>query len=189
MGRDYLYLYMADGPLDERGLEGAFSSFDVPFRLEKETPTSGIVYAGSDFFLPLSSALMAMRDDLGHNLSFLRSHLDTPLARKLVREGLSYFPNSAFFPSDVLLREFYYQDFSSIPLLRQDFSGLDRETYLTAIAYLRSGLDAKKAAEAIFVHRNTFSYRLQKFVEATGIDPRDYHNALLIELYEAYGRK
>ena len=164
--RDFVYLYRSEGPLDHVALEGALSSLGVPFRLERESNTSGLVYA-----------------------SFLRSHADTPLSRKLIVEGLSYFPNSAFFPSDVLLREFYYRDYSSLPLLRGEFSGLDREIYLTAIAYLRSGLDAIKAAEAIYVHRNTFNYRLNKFVEATGIDPRDYHNALLIELYEAYGRK
>ena len=187
--RDFVYLYRSEGSLDHLALEGALSSLGVPFRLERESNTSGLVYASKDLFMPLHSSLMAIRDDLGTTLSFLRSHADTPLSRKLIVEGLSYFPNSAFFPSDVLLREFYYRDYSSLPLLRGEFSGLDREIYLTAIAYLRSGLDAIKAAEAIYVHRNTFNSRLNKFVEATGIDPRDYHHALLIELYEAYGRK
>ncbi len=186
---EFVYLYRSEEPLPRGGLARALEALGVGFRLEEESPTEGVVYAGSGFFMPLSSSLMAIRDDLGTTLSFLRSHRDDPLARKLMKEGLAYFPNSAFFLVDVLLREFYYQDFSSLPLLKSEFSGLEREIYLTAIAYLRSGLDAKAAAEAIYVHRNTFSYRLNKFIAATGLDPRDYHNALLIELYEAFGKR
>ncbi|MGN1075804.1 MAG: helix-turn-helix domain-containing protein, partial [Candidatus Enteromonas sp.] len=39
------------------------------------------------------------------------------------------------------------------------------------------------SAQTLFVHRNTFLYRLNKFIELTNLDIRDYHNALLLELY------
>lgn len=187
--REFAYLYLSDGPIRREDLKSALSSLGIDYRLDVESPSSGIVYAASSLFPLLESSMMAFREDLGCNIAFLRSHRDTPLSRKLVREGLSYFPNCAFFPCDVLMREFFYQDFSSLPLLRAEFSGLDQETYRTALSYLRSGMDAKMAAEAIYVHRNTFSYRLNKFVEITGIDPRDYHNALLIEVYEAFAHR
>ncbi|MBP5090998.1 MAG: helix-turn-helix domain-containing protein [Bacilli bacterium] len=33
------------------------------------------------------------------------------------------------------------------------------------------------------MHRNTFNYRLNRFVESTGVDVRYYHNALLLDYY------
>ena len=54
---------------------------------------------------------------------------------------------------------------------------------LTAGTYLRCGLDASLAANKLIVHRNTFNYRLNAFIARTGLDIRDYHNALLLELY------
>jgi DNA-binding PucR family transcriptional regulator len=44
-------------------------------------------------------------------------------------------------------------------------------------------LDATLSAKRLFVHRNTFLYRLNRFIELTNLDIRDYHNALFLELY------
>ena len=49
-----------------------------------------------------------------------------------------------------------------------------------AVALARRGL---LASEALFVHRNTFNYRLNAFIRESGLDIRDYHNALLLEIY------
>ncbi|HBB05327.1 MAG TPA: hypothetical protein DCZ41_01870, partial [Firmicutes bacterium] len=38
-------------------------------------------------------------------------------------------------------------------------------------------------AETLYIHRNTFNYRLNAFIEKTGLDIREYHNALLLEFY------
>ena len=35
-------------------------------------------------------------------------------------------------------------------------------------------------AQKLYLHRNTVNYRLQKFIEQSGLDIRDYHNAQLL---------
>jgi DNA-binding PucR family transcriptional regulator len=41
----------------------------------------------------------------------------------------------------------------------------------TLRAYAGCDLNARRAAEALFVHRNTVLYRLQRVTELTGLDP------------------
>jgi DNA-binding PucR family transcriptional regulator len=53
---------------------------------------------------------------------------------------------------------------------------------LTAKAFIDAGLNATRAAVKLYVHRNTFNYRLDKFIEQTGLDIRDYHHAFYFKL-------
>lgn len=52
--------------------------------------------------------------------------------------------------------------------------------------HLETGQRVEQTASAMFVHQNTVRYRLSRFVELTGIDPRDPHHAL--ELWWALQR-
>ncbi|MGY4102881.1 PucR family transcriptional regulator [Nocardia sp. R16R-3T] len=47
-------------------------------------------------------------------------------------------------------------------------------------AHLRHGSDRKAAAARLHVHPNTFSYRLRRIAELTGIDPADPNNSRLL---------
>ncbi|WP_433761598.1 PucR family transcriptional regulator [Nocardia sp. CA-135398] len=47
-------------------------------------------------------------------------------------------------------------------------------------AHLRYGSDRKAAAARLHVHPNTFSYRLRRIAELTGIDPTDPNNSRLL---------
>lgn len=47
-------------------------------------------------------------------------------------------------------------------------------------AHIRHGLDRKPAAAALHVHPNTFSYRLRRVAELTGIDPTDPSGSRLL---------
>ncbi|MFB8282899.1 PucR family transcriptional regulator [Nocardia colli] len=47
-------------------------------------------------------------------------------------------------------------------------------------AHLRHGSDRKAAAAEIHVHPNTFSYRLRRIAELTGIDPTEPHDSRLL---------
>jgi DNA-binding PucR family transcriptional regulator len=89
--------------------------------------------------------------------------------------------------SDILMKEFSFGDFSSLPLLSQEFKAVPHELLLTAGAFLRCGLNASLAAETLIIHRNTFNYRLAQFIDITQLDIRDYHNALLLEIYFQLG--
>lgn len=58
---------------------------------------------------------------------------------------------------------------------------LDSPHLLEALdAHLRHGSDRKAAAAEIHVHPNTFSYRLRRIAELTGVDPADPHDSRLL---------
>ena len=108
---------------------------------------------------------------------------------KSLREALSAFPNKVVHMSDLILNEISYGDYSSLSFLKASFRDLPSEVALTASAYLRYGLDASLASDALYIHRNTFLYRLEKFKSLTGMDIRDYHDALLYEIYSGLLKK
>lgn len=178
------YLFLFSSPIDKGvfldallgvGIEESQVSFD--------SPTRGEIIEESDSFPDLESILMPLHEDLGISLCLLCCHQNTSFEQKLLLEALAYFPNQALFPSDVILKEISFGNYSSFYPLTLLFKDVPREWMMTAGTYLRCGLDASLSARHLFIHRNTFNYRLEKFIEKTGLDIRDYHNALLLELY------
>ena len=63
------------------------------------------------------------------------------------------------------------------------FSKLDDEILKTIYFFLDNNLNALKTARDLFVHRNTLSYRLNKFHYLTGVDIRTTQSASLIHSY------
>ena len=148
-----------------------FASFEAPARIA-----------------PLLDDLMRdMHDDLGFQLVLLAVHQRTSFEEKLLQNALRFLPNRCCFPTDVIMRELSFGDFSSFAGLMKLFKDVHTDLLMTVGMYLRCGLDACLSARKLAIHRNTFNYRLNAFVEKTGLDIRDYHNALLLELYFALG--
>ncbi|WP_353856246.1 helix-turn-helix domain-containing protein [Bacillus sp. Bos-x628] len=54
---------------------------------------------------------------------------------------------------------------------------LDREVSRTLKTYMQCNLNASQAAKALYVHRNSLQYRIDKFIERTGIDIRHFTEA------------
>ncbi|MUK90062.1 hypothetical protein GMD78_16950 [Ornithinibacillus sp. L9] len=63
----------------------------------------------------------------------------------------------------------------------KDFA-TDQELLQTIEVFLESNLNISVAAKKLYMHRNSLQYRLDKFYEATGIDVRDFHQALTVYL-------
>lgn len=177
------YLFMANAPINVRSFVEAISSSGVEHEISFFDDRSGDIVSDENFYTYIDQIMVPLHEDLGSAISVLVSHEDSPFSRKLLKEAVAYYPNRTLFMTDVLMKEMSFGDYSSFTTLRSLFKGIDHELMLTVGEYLRSGLDASKAAERLFVHRNTFNYRLNKFIEVTNLDVRDYHNALLLELY------
>ena len=101
----------------------------------------------------------------------------------LAENHLAFFPREVIHPSDILFKRISFADFGFYPNFKDYFSHINPELLETAGAYLRCGCNGLKAADALCVHRNTFNYRLSAFITASGLDIRDYHNALLLEIF------
>ena len=176
------YLFKASSAFDRIAFEDILSDIGVE-GVDYSSPTEGSFVADAKKVAELVPLLSVLRDDLGISISFLVSHDFGALEKKLLSEAFAYYPNQALGPTDVILKEMAFGDYSSYPLIKARFEGVPHELMLTAGTYLRCGLDGILAAKCLFVHRNTFLYRLNQFIERTNLDIRDYHNALFLELY------
>ncbi len=178
------YLFLSNIPVSKKPFETALKGLGIDLEtLTYYSPYEGELILPKESYSSISSVMLPLREDLGGSISFLATHDRGELSKKLLKDALAYFPNQAVFPTDVLMKEMSFADYTSIPLLSSCFSRLDHELLLTAGTYLRCGLDASLSAKELFIHRNTFNYRLNSFIEETNLDIRDYHNALLLEIY------
>jgi hypothetical protein len=182
-----VYLFLADSAIDKESFNNALSGPSIPFDVTFYSDRSGFISSDDKFYGYLDGILLPLHDDLGLTLSILAAHRDGPLEEKCLKEAIGYYPNQARFVADLLMKELSFGDYSSLPLLSAEFKGVPHELLLTAGTYLRCGLDASLAAQQLFIHRNTFNYRLSSFIDKTGLDIRDYHNALLLELFFQLG--
>ncbi|OZM56348.1 hypothetical protein CIB95_13115 [Lottiidibacillus patelloidae] len=58
----------------------------------------------------------------------------------------------------------------------------DEELLHTLKVYMKENLNVSEAAKKLYIHRNSLQYRLDKFSEKTGIDIRDFENAVNVYL-------
>ena len=90
--------------------------------------------------------------------------------------------NFIYMAKDHILKEDFYN--TSIYILKKYDNKNSSELYKTLYIYLKNNHSMTKAAEEMFIHRNTLRYRLEKIVEIIGIDLDEADNSF--KLYYAY---
>jgi DNA-binding PucR family transcriptional regulator len=68
-------------------------------------------------------------------------------------------------------------------------SQLRQDVRLTLATYLETAPTIEACARELFVHVNTVRYRLRGVLEATGLDPFDPKDALILRLGVMYERQ
>lgn len=58
----------------------------------------------------------------------------------------------------------------------------DPELYTTIKVFLENNLNASLTAKKLFIHRNTLQYRLDKFIDKTGVQLKDFYGAFTVFL-------
>jgi carbohydrate diacid regulator len=73
---------------------------------------------------------------------------------------------------------------TQVELAKHLLTPLDAEPELlsTLVMFFANDCSPNRAAEALFVHRNTLTYRLEKIAALTGLDPRSFDDAVQIRL-------
>lgn len=59
---------------------------------------------------------------------------------------------------------------------------LDHETLMTIQCFFENNLNVSETSRKIFVHRNTLVYRLEKIRKLTGLDLREFDNAITLKV-------
>ena len=61
-------------------------------------------------------------------------------------------------------------------------SGLDQETLFTIQKFFENNLNVSETSRKLFVHRNTLVYRLEKIKKLTGLDLREFDDAIVFKV-------
>jgi hypothetical protein len=72
-----------------------------------------------------------------------------------------------------------------IERLNKEITGIfneDPEMFSTIKIFLENNLNASVTAKKLYIHRNTLQYRIDKFVEKTGIGLKDFYGAFTVFL-------
>ncbi len=85
--------------------------------------------------------------------------------------------------SELLLDSLMQNDRHLLNLLNNLFYSLKPELIETAKMYLAAGGNAKLAAQALYLHRNTFNYRMKKFEEKSNLKLNDQVQAFFFQLW------
>ncbi len=59
---------------------------------------------------------------------------------------------------------------------------LDQETLFTILKFFENNLNVSEASRRLFIHRNTLVYRLEKIKKLTGLDLREFDDAIVFKV-------
>lgn len=121
-----------------------------------------------------------------YNLKFhiLKTYRLHSLGESASRIAIRKNPGKVDSLGDLILQLMFDGNRVLLPLIVKEFSSVPRHLMQTASMLLACDLKATLASERLYVHRNTFAYRLNQFVNLTGLDIRQHDHALLFSLVE-----
>lgn len=119
-------------------------------------------------------------NDFQVGITMMISPIINELAFKLLEAQKYYFNNEIRFISEIAF--FAHEEEEIKNLMKKQFDHIDVELINTAKAFISCGLNALLTAKKMYLHRNTFNYRLNKLLKESGIDIRDYHNSKFFEM-------
>lgn len=182
-----LYWIKSSTPFSRTFLKKKLDSLSIDYELKIKSECELFLYASSDISLLLEGIFIVIGENEGVKVSALKTHNFGELASKCVDEVLSFYPNRVRYISDILFKELSFGNYSLFPYLTNEFKKIDSTILLTIGTYLRCNLHINEACENLYIHRNTFRYRLKKFASQTNIDISSYHDILLLEFYFQLG--
>jgi carbohydrate diacid regulator len=65
---------------------------------------------------------------------------------------------------------------------RGSIDSLDQETLFTIQKFFENNLNVSETSRKLFVHRNTLVYRLEKIKKITGLDLREFDDAIVFKV-------
>ncbi|OGX78421.1 PucR family transcriptional regulator [Exiguobacterium sp. SH31] len=90
------------------------------------------------------------------------------------------------YPASQLLYHYLLQDHETfatrLQLTEAAYSILDKTSVELLEALFANSLNVSHTAKALFMHRNTLNYRLDRLYELTGYDARQFYDASLLQL-------
>ena len=136
--------------------------------------------------LNLQMMLAGFQADMGLSLIVVEGFNHTVLMLKALEYATRYGVGRYLSLHELLLRMILDQDTQLMDDLDAHLKTVSAELLDTARMYLRADGNAVLAAEALYLHRNTFNYRMSKFIEKSRLDIREPQLADLFSLWQTY---
>jgi len=143
----------------------------------------GFFYHEENINQSINELIGLWESELSTNISMLITHKFDNFSERALLLLDSYQRGILLNLSEVVLLAIINNEESFIDEFFDYFSAVDSELLKTMEAYLNNDLSAIKAAESVFIHRNTWLYRYQKFQNISGINLQDLDDASFFRLW------
>lgn len=163
----------------EDALRNSFGNYiDIEYLDDK----NGIILSDETFHNHLSHIQQILFNDLNSSFVFLVGFDNKKISEISMNELVEKRKVGIYSILDILLDKSL--DSLSIYIeIKKVLENVDEEMLSVTNSYLYCSLNASEAAKQLYMHRNTFSYKLASFIEITGIDLRDYSTSVVLFLY------
>src|SRR5699024_2563341 len=130
----------------------------------------------SDLYINIKFYVGQTREDLTniqkrYESVLTNGRLGVKLVKKAVFSYVDILPHLMIRSVDHKIKE------ELIETVLKDFKD-DKETLKMIETFLYCNLNISLTAKQLYLHRNSLQYRIDKFIEQTNIDLREFHNAL-----------
>jgi len=133
--------------------------------------------------LEMMTSLFSTLHNQGIHLSMVIGYAHDHVLAQASKVAKSAFDHEVAHLYQILLYELKHHTHDTTLALQTKINQLDHDDRLTLKKYLEYHMNAILAAEALYVHRNTFNYRLNKAIESSGINIKIQPFSLLLQLY------
>lgn len=133
--------------------------------------------------LEIITSLFSTLQSQGFHLSMVIGYAHDHVLAKASQVAQTAFDHEWVHLYQVLLYELKHQLNETTSALHTKLNQLDHDDRLTLKKYLQYHRNTILASEAMYVHRNTFNYRLNKAIESSGINIKIQPFSLLLQIY------
>jgi hypothetical protein len=126
-----------------------------------------------------------VREDLGFRMTMVIGFDHSLVLGEALAVALDWVPGQITELGDLLILAHHHHDRRLALALERVLAQVDKDVLETARMQLLTGSNGVLAAQLLYIHRNTFRYRLNKFIEQTGMDLREPTLAYALKVYGA----
>jgi hypothetical protein len=125
----------------------------------------------------------SFQHDLGITLSGILGFDADDIMEGFLNFACEYRPGKLTGAAELLLLEKLTSKNELMTALDRHFEIISRDEMETARMYLETGRNVNASAQHLYLHRNTFRYRLNKFINQTGLDIRETDQGKLMDMW------
>ena len=158
-------------------------SFTVPFKMTWINTKLGYFYSEENINQTISELLPLWESDLALQITALVTFDFNRMSTMALKLSAKYQRGKLLNMADVCLLALIHDEKDFLSVVDDYFVAINQELLHTMSAYLANNANGIKVAQQLYIHRNTWLYRLNKFTRFTGLDLRDFDDAAFFNFW------